>query len=66
MNYQKLKGKLREKSKTYLMCSQLLGISIATFSDKMNGKSRFYIDELDRLGDYLDMTNEERENIFLH
>ena len=61
----KLKGKIRECGKTYQQCADYLGISIATFSDKINGIRKFYIDELDRLGDFLGMTKVEKAEIFL-
>lgn len=61
----KLKGKIRECNKTYQQCADYLGISIATFSDKINGIRKFYIDELDRLGDFLGMTKAEKAEIFL-
>lgn len=61
----KLKGKIRECQKTYKECADYLGISIATFSDKMNGIRKFYIDELDKLGDFLGMSQEEKGKIFL-
>lgn len=63
LNY--LKGRIREMQKTYSDCAAFLGISAATFSDKMNGKRKFYIEELDRLGDFLGMTSEEKGKIFL-
>jgi len=66
MNLDRLKGKIVECRKTYQECADYLGMSIATFSDKMNGKRKFYIDELDRLGDFLGMTKEEKADLFLH
>ena len=66
MNIPKLKGKLTEKKKTYIMCSKILGMSVPTFNAKMNGKSKFYIDELEKLGNYLEMTPDEKADIFLH
>lgn len=61
----KLKGKIRECGKTYLECSEFLGISLSTFNNKMNGIRKFYIDELDRLGDFLGMSKEEKAEFFL-
>ena len=66
MNLNKLKGKIVERGKTYQKCADNLEMSIATFSDKMNEKRKFYIDELDRLGNFLEMTDEEKADIFLH
>lgn len=66
MNLNKLKGRIRESNKTYRECAKRIGISTASFNSKINGKSRFYIDELEELGNYLDMTGEEKAKIFLH
>lgn len=66
MNLPKLKGKMRERSKTYKQCASVLGISLTGFYNKISGKSVFNIVELDTLGDFLDMTNDERAEIFLH
>lgn len=66
MNLNKLKGKIVERDKTYQKCADYLGMSIATFSDKMNEKRKFYIDELDKLGNFLEMTDGEKADIFLH
>ena len=64
MNLPKLKGKLTECDRTYEMCAKAIGISTASFSDKINGKSKFYIDELQMLGDFLEMDDEEKFKIF--
>lgn len=66
MNLPKLKGKMRERNKTYKQCASVLGISMTGFFNKISGKSPFNIVELDRLGDFLNMTVEERAEIFLH
>ena len=65
MNLNKLKGLLREKGKTYQECADFLEMSITTFSDKMNGVRKFYIEELDRLGDFLGLSRAEKAEIFL-
>ena len=66
MNLAKLKGKVREKGKNYEQCAKAIGRSVVTFNAKINGSVKFYIDELTTLGDFLDMTPEERADIFLH
>ncbi len=66
MNLQKLKGKMRERNKTYKQCASVLGVSATCFFNKISGKSVFNIAELDTLGDFLDMTNAEKAEIFLH
>ena len=42
-NLNMLKGKLKEKNKTYNECAAELGISTTSFNEKMNGKSRFKV-----------------------
>lgn len=66
MNADKLKGKITECRKTYQDCADTLGITKASFNSKMNGKSRFYIDEVAALGKYLCMQEREIVDIFLH
>jgi transcriptional regulator with XRE-family HTH domain len=61
----KIKGLLKEQEKTYKQCSKALGISENTLVNKLNGKSPFYIDELNTLGDYLGLTNGQKAEIFL-
>lgn len=65
MNSQKLKGKLVEMNKNYDQCAKALGVSKPTFYKKVNGKTKFYIDEMNALGDFLEMTDEEKAAIFL-
>lgn len=66
MNLAKLKGKIREKDKTYEQCAKAINRTPATFCAKMNGKAKFFIDELEKLGDYLEMDSAERNDIFLN
>lgn len=65
MNIQKLKGLLVEKGKTYEDCSNALNVSVTSFSNKMNGKTKFDIVEINRLVKYLDLEKDEAVNIFL-
>lgn len=62
---QKLKGIIREKDKTYKQCAAAIGISVTAFQSKINGNKRFYIDELNKLGDYLGMSAEDKGVVFL-
>lgn len=66
MNLDKLKGKLVEKKKTYINCSEAIGITLTAFNNKMNGHSRFYVDEINKLSEYLGLTNNEKIDIFLN
>lgn len=65
MNADKLKGKIRERRETYQDCAEALGITKASFNSKINGKSRFYINEAANLGRFLHMEEMEMIDIFL-
>ena len=65
VNIDKLKGKMVEKKKTYKDGAAALNVSIATFSNKMNGKGCFYVHEVLKLSKLLDLTNQEKVDIFL-
>lgn len=60
-----LKGKLVEKNKRYYECANQLGISVTTFCDKMNGKSKFNVEEANALANFIGLSDEEKVNIFL-
>lgn len=66
MNLPKLKGIIREKNKNYIQCANAIGKSVASFNSKMNGRVAFGIDELEDLGNFLEMTDQEKAEIFLH
>lgn len=66
MNGNLLKGKLREKGKTYNDCAEYLSISVASFSDKINAKVEFKVKEAVELSKYLNLTNEEYLSIFFN
>lgn len=64
MNYAKLKGILSEKGKSYADCARAIGISVTSFSNKMNGIRKFSIPEANDLSNYLNLTKEENLLIF--
>ncbi len=66
MNADKLKGKLVEKKKSYAQCAEALGITLTTFNNKINGLSKFYIDEVRELSSFLKLSNNEKIDIFLN
>lgn len=66
MNADKLKGKLLEKRKTYRDCAEHLSVTITTFNNKINGKSKFYVDEVNKLSEFLGLSHEEKIDIFLN
>lgn len=59
MNLQKLKGKLLEKGITYQKASEHLDMSISTFSNKINGKSKLYVSEFNSLCELMSLTDTE-------
>lgn len=66
MNTQKLKGVIREREKNYIQCSNAIGKSVASFNSKINGRVPFTIVECEDLGNFLEMTDNEKIDIFLH
>jgi hypothetical protein len=65
LNADKLKGKLVENKKSYAQCADVLGVTLTTFNNKINGSSKFYIDEVRLLSEFLKLTNAEKIDIFL-
>lgn len=65
VNLDKLKGKMREMGKTYEDGAKFLGITTTTFSKKMNGESKIYVDEANLLSEFLKLTAQEKIEIFL-
>ena len=65
MNLPRLKGIIRERNRNYIQCANAIGKSVASFNSKINGKVQFSIEELDDLGNYLDMTDVEKVETFL-
>lgn len=60
-----LKGKLLQNGKTYKDCADAIGVSVTTFSDKMNGKRVFSVEEANKLSTYVGLNHNERVEIFL-
>ena len=65
MKTNKLKGMLVEKKKSQAECAKVIGITVQNFNLKINGKSSFKLDEAEKLGNFLEMTEEEKLDIFL-
>ncbi|WP_373599447.1 helix-turn-helix domain-containing protein [Paraclostridium bifermentans] len=66
MKLDKVKGRLRENNITYNELSSMIGMSVTTFNNKINGKQRFYIDEIKKISKILNFTDEEKIDIFLN
>ena len=65
MKLQKLKGIIREKGKNYKQCANVIGKSVVSFTRRMNGEIEFSIFELEDLGNFLGMTDDEKIETFL-
>lgn len=65
MNLPRLKGIIRERDKTYVQCANAIGKSVASFNAKMNGRVPFTIVECEDLGNFLDMTDNEKIEVYL-
>ena len=64
MDYAKLRGVLSEKKKSYRECALALGMSVTSFSNKMNRKSRFSVPEANGLSEFLELSDREKLRIF--
>lgn len=64
MNLKKLKGKITEQETSYAKCADKIGVSVTTFSDKMNGKRKFYVEEANELSNFLNLSVQDRFEIF--
>ena len=65
MKTDKLKGKFREKNMSYGKVALYLGVSKTTINNKINGKTSFYLDEIEKLSTLLNLTIDEKVDIFL-
>lgn len=65
-NESKLKAKLVEMGFSYSYCAEQLGISTNTFTNKMKNVKKFSIPQVNKLSEVLQLTDEEKVNIFLN
>lgn len=54
LNLNRIKGLLREKNLTQTDIANLIGCSVPTVNNKLNGKSKFDSDELKLIADILE------------
>ena len=66
MEMRKLKGKLLEHGKTYKDCAYVLGCSVTTVSNKMQGKIPFDCWEAERISEWLGFSDSEKIDIFFN
>lgn len=55
MNLKKLKGAMAEKDFTQSKLASMLGLSLKSFSAKINGKTEFKVNELAKISKILDV-----------
>lgn len=65
MNLDKLKGKMRENNLSQEELAKKIGLSLSAFNNKINGKVNFDIKEAEAIGTILNLTDDEKINIFL-
>ena len=64
MNRNKLIVKIKEQGKTIQQMAAEVGISLTAMSRKINGKTQFTREEIEKIADLLELTNEELLAIF--
>ena len=65
MKLNKLKAKMVEKEKEQKELVKILGLSYVSISQKFNGKIKFKAEEIAKIKDFLNLTNDEVVEIFL-
>ena len=63
-DYQKLLGKMREKSLSQFQLSKIIGMSESTLNIKLNGKSYFRQEEILKICDALGIQDDEVNTYF--
>jgi transcriptional regulator with XRE-family HTH domain len=61
-----LKRKMKEEGITYAELADEIGMGVNTLSDKLNGKSSFNIDEVQRIMKVLKIKNSEVPHYFFN
>jgi transcriptional regulator with XRE-family HTH domain len=62
----KLAGKIRERGLTQKEIAARMNLSEQSFSRKMQGKARFFVNEVEVLTDLLMLTRDEVREIFFY
>ena len=60
-----LKAKMLLEEKTQVEMAAFLGISLASVRKKVNGTIKFSLEEVKKIKEYLNLTDEEINQIFL-
>jgi hypothetical protein len=61
-----LKEKIKDSGMTIKFIHKKLGLSYQGFMNKLNGDSKFNVEEMQVLTDLLRLSDEEQNQIFLH
>lgn len=64
MNKTELRVAMKRKGMTYPKLAKALGIGYGTLWNKINHKTEFTLDEIQKLVELLDLTPEQRDQIF--
>lgn len=60
----KLLKQIIQKSKTgYSSCADILGISVPSFQRKINGTQPMYLEEIEKLGNFLNLDGKQKTEI---
>ena len=65
MNLRKLKGKMAEKGKQQKDLMEILDLKYVAVNKKFNGLTKFSPEEISKIKDFLNLTNDEVVEIFL-
>lgn len=66
MKLDKLKEFIKKSGCSMKSCYKAIGVSESQFYKKMNGSQVFYLEECEKLGNFLGMTGKEKIDIFLN
>lgn len=66
MRLDKLRIFIKKSGSSMKSCYKAIGISESQFYKKMNGSQVFYLEECEKLGNFLGMTGKEKIDIFLN
>ena len=64
VNTAKLKGKLRELSKTQADLARFIGVAQATMCQKLNNERPIYLDEAEKIAKFLEISDSEFGSYF--
>ena len=60
---ERLREKMLERNKTIKNCADAIGKTESTLSKKLRGTVPLYIEEVEKIGNYLNLSNEEKVKV---